>query len=357
MPPKTILLMLGIAASIPAADGAGSSADPDRTVQGGARDEFRETLRARADATIPAYRPGPELVAPLVAMGTDTMADLMKMWIQGFTGLYPKVKMELEAKGSMTGAAPLTEGRSQFATFSREMFPVEVEAFRNKQGYDPLAIRVALGGYRAPDRTACSVFFVHKDNPITGLTMEQLGAIYSSAPGRKDITTWGQLGLTGEWVNREIHPVGIAMPDGTANYIRQFVCGGAEFKDILKGEKAGQPVKASVRILANIAQDPGAIGYASLLYDNPGTKRIAVAQTAAGPYYAGTFEEVASAVYPLTRFVYLYIDRPPGKPLKPEVREFLKYVLSLDGQRGVEREGLFLPLPLRLVAQELAKLQ
>ena len=349
--------LFGITSLIAATVGVAATSDPNRTVQGGARDEFRETLHAKADASLPAYHPVSELAGSLAAKGTDTMKDLMEIWIQRFTGLYPRVKMDLEAKGSMTGAAPLTEGRSQLATFSREMLPFEVENFRSRHGYEPLAIRVALGGYRAPDRTGCSVFFVNKDNPITQLTVEQLGAIYSSAPGRKDITTWGQLGLTGEWANREIHPVGIAMPDGTAYYIQKFVCGGAEFKSTMKGEKAGQPVKSSVRILADIAGDPGAIGYASLLYENPGTKRISIGQSESGPYYEGTFEEVASAAYPLTRFVYIVIDRPPGQAVKPEIKEFLKYILSLDGQRGVEKEGLFLPLPPRLVAQELAKLE
>src|SRR5207302_301719 len=142
--------------------------------------------------------------------------------------------------------------------FSREMFPSEVEAFKAAHGYAPLQICVALGGYRAPDRTGISVFFVNKDNPITSLTLAQLAAIYSVAPGREPITTWGQLGLTGEWASREIEPVGIAWPDGTANYIRHFVCGDAEFTSRLKGEKAGLPVKASVRILNDIASNPGA---------------------------------------------------------------------------------------------------
>ncbi len=330
--------------------------DPNRTVQGGSRAEFRETLHAKADGNIPAYRPAAQLSGDLIVKGTDTMADLMRIWIAGFNSLQPRVKIDLEAKGSLTGAAPLTEGRSDLATFSREMFPHEMATFLAKHGHAPLAIRVALGGYRAPDRTGISVFFVHKTNPIAQLTMAQLAAIYSDVPGRAPITTWGQLGLTGGWETREVHPVGIAMPDGTANFIKHFVCGDAEFTHRLKTEKTGLPVKASVRILAAIAADPGAIGYVSLLYDNPGTKRIAIAAAEGGTAYEGTFEEVAAAEYPLTRFVYLYVDRPPGTPLEPRIGEFLRYVLSLEGQRGVEQEGLFLPLPARLVAQELRKL-
>ncbi len=355
MPVKLFILSAACAIGALASEAPGA-ADPNRTVQGGPRSEFRETLHAQADKNIPAYQPAQTPSGNLIVKGTDTMVDLMKIWIAGFNAVQPRVEIDLEAKGSLTGAAPLTAGQSDLATFSREMFPSEVATFRAKYGYAPLAIRVALGGYRAPDRTTISVFFVNKTNPITQLTMAQLAAIYSDAPGRESITTWGQLGLTGQWAAREVHPIGITMPDGTANFIRHFVCNDAEFTSRLRGEKAGLPVKASVRILADIAADPGAIGYVTLLYENPGTKKIALAPTANGPAYEGTFDEVAAAKYPLTRFVYLYANRAPGKKLAPKVEEFLRYVLSLDGQQGVEQEGLFLPLPVRLVEAELRKL-
>lgn len=351
--PALLLSSLALAVETPAPSAV---SDPNRTVQGTSRAEFRETLHARADPALPAYARAMEVSGTLTVMGTDTMADLMNIWIGEFTRLHPQIAFHLEAKGSLTGAAPLAEDRTDLATFSREMFPHEVELFKAKHGYAPLAFRVALGAYRAPDRTGISVFFVNKANPITRLSLAQLAAIYSASPGRTPITTWGQLGLTGEWADREIEPVGIAMPDGTANFIRHFVCGDTEFTGRLKAERAGLPVKASVRILADIAKNPGAIGYVTLLYENPGTKPVAVAATEDGPAYAGTFDEVATARYPLTRFVYLYANRAPGKPLPPKIEAFLRYVLSLEGQRGVEREGLFLPLPPRLLEPELLKL-
>ena len=333
------------------------SGDPNRTVQGGPRSEFRETLHAQADPSIPAYRPGPGSAGRLTVMGTDTMADLMKIWIAGFTRFHSEARFHLEAKGSLTGAAPLIAGQSDLATFSREMFPAEVAAFRAAHGYPPLAVKVALGAYRAPDRTGISVFFVNRENPVAALTLDQLSRIYCDAPGREPIVTWGQLGLTGAWAERPIEPIGILMPDGTANFIRHYVGGDADFASRVKGEKAGLPVKASVRILADIARNPGAIGYVTLLYENPGTKPVAIARTANGPAYRGTFEEVAAARYPLTRFVYLYVNHPPGKKLEPKTEEFLRYVLSREGQRGVEQEGLFLPLPAPLVREELGKLE
>ena len=354
---KLFFFFAAFALASPAAEPpAAAVTDPNRTALGTSRADFRETLHAKADPSLPAYVPATDVTGTLTVMGADTMADLMKIWIAGFNRIHPKITFHLEAKGSLTGAAPLTEGRSDLATFSREIFPAETEAFKAAHGYAPLEIRVALGGYRAPDRTGISIFFVNKANPIGSLTVAQLAAIYSVAPGREPITTWGQLGLTGEWASREIEPVGIAWPDGTANYIRRYVCGGAEFTSRLKGEKAGLPVKASVRILNDIANNPGAIGYATPLYANPGTKKIAIAATEGGFAFEGTFEEVATARYPLTRFVYLLANRAPGQKLEPKINEFLRYVLSLDGQRGVEQEGLFLPLPPRLLAAELTKL-
>jgi phosphate transport system substrate-binding protein len=334
-----------------------SAADPNRTVQGGSRAEFRETLHTRADPLIPSFRAQSLAPSRLRVKGTDTMADLMKIWMAGFTRIYPQVRIELEAKGSLTGAAPLTAGESDLATFSREMFPSEVAAFQAAHGYPPLAIKVALGAFRAPDRTGISVFFVNRENPIASLTLDQLAAIYCQVPGQSPILKWGQLGLRGAWADRLIEPIGISMPDGTANFIRHYVGRDTDFNGRVKGERAGLPVKASVRILADIARNPGAIGYVTLLYENAGTKPIAIARTAGGPAYRGTFEEVADARYPLTRFVYLYVNRAPGKKLDPKCEAFLRYVLSREGQRGVEQEGLFLPLPARLVSEELGKLK
>src|SRR5258708_15325868 len=174
--------LVALAGRIGAAESPPSApVDPNRTVQGGSRAEFRETLHARADPGLPAYVPAHGVTEKLVVMGTDTMADLMNLWIAGFRRFHPQADFLLEAKGSLTGAAPLTEGRSDLATFSREMFPSEVEAFKAAHGYAPLQICVALGGYRAPDRTGISVFFVNKNNPIASLTLAQLTPIFSTA--------------------------------------------------------------------------------------------------------------------------------------------------------------------------------
>jgi len=350
-------LLAALATVTAAAESPPPSADPNRTVQGGARNAYRETLQAHADRSLPKFVPTPGAAGRLTIMGTDTMSDLVNFWMAGYKRVHPEADFVFEAKGSLTGAAPLTEGRSDLATFSREMFPAEVEAFRKRYGYEPLAIRVALGGWRAPDRTGISVFFVHRDNPVARLTLDQLTRMYCIVRGREPITTWGQLGLTGEWARREVHPVGISMPDGTANAMRHSLCADADFTARLKGERSGLPVKSSVRILADIAADPGAVGYASLLYENPGTRKVAVARNDSGPDYVGSFDETASAQYPFTRFVYLYVNRAPGKPLEPKVAEFLRYVLSLEGQIGVEQEGLFLPLPAELLQAEQAKLR
>ncbi len=352
-----ILLLAWSATAAGAAEPPAGSSDPNRTVLGTARDEYQEVLHAHADRNLPRFVPTLGAAGHLVIMGTNTMPDLVNLWTAGYRKFHPQATFQTEAKGSLTGAAPLTEGRSDLATFSREMFPSEVDAFRKKHGYAPLRIRVALGGWRAPDRTGISAIYVHRDNPITRLTLDQLARMFCLMPGREPITTWGQLGLTGEWVARQVQPIGIAMPDGTATFFQHVVCQDADFAPRMRGEGTGQPVKTSVRILSAIAADPGAVGYASLLYENPGARKIAIARTDAGPDYIGSFDETASAQYPLTRFVYLYVNRAPGKPLEPKVAEFLRYVLSLEGQIDVEREGLFLPLPPELLLAEQAKLR
>ena len=343
-------------------DGDGAlalSTDPNVTVQGGTPEEFHETFVAKADPALPAYKPTGDLSGKIVSIGTDSFEDLMKNWTEGFRLVQPKVAIQSETKGSMTGAPALTEGRAQLAPESREMSPEEIAGFKQRHGYEPLAIKVALGSYRTPERSGVLAVYVNHKNPIARATLAQLGAIFSDTydpahPG--GYTKWGQLGLTGEWADRAIHVVGVKLPDGNATFMRHVVCADHDLRSEQKFEGIGPATKVWVRILADVAADPGAIGYASFLYPNTGVKRLAVAETAAGPYYDGQFEDVISARYPLTRFVYIYLDRRPGQPLQPEVREFMRYVLSREGQTSVEKDVGFMPIPANVALQELAKL-
>ncbi len=319
-------------------------------------------FHAKADPRLSTYQPVKELSGELVSIDSEWMDDVMKSWIEGFTRLYPKViikSLKRDTAGAMGVEPALTDGRIQIAPVSRELMPFEIERFKKKFGYEPLAIRVALGSYRAADRVRAITFYVNESNPIKQLTLAQLDAIYCTTRKRgykEDIITWGQLGLTGEWADREILPLALQQPEGTGNFLRLRVCLDGEYKKGLHELKPGQPMKGLDRIVKIVAENSSTIGYAGFGNAKLGTKAVAIAETQNGPYFTGTFAEVTAAQYPLTRFVHIYVNRIPGTPLDPKVKEFLKYVLSREGQQAVEREGVLLPLPANLVEQELAKL-
>lgn len=320
----------------------------------------KEVLTSAADPSLPPYKAAAPIRAHLVSFGTNTMDDLMKLWIAGFQIEQPGVVIDLQSKASISVPAALTAGAAQLAPpLSRELNPAEVEAFRARRGYPPIEIAVALGSYRTPTRTVALTFYVNDANPIQRLTLTQLDAIWCTTLRRGEpapITTWGQLCLTGEWKDKPIHLIGVQPPDGVPNFISRRVCNNGTLRDGIFGEKNGEPRSVLTRIVDDVAKDPAAIGYAGFHNRQPNTHPLLIADVARGPYMSGSFDEVRSARYPLTRFVYIYVDRDPAHPLLPGVREFLRYVLSLEGQRKVEEEGIFMPLPSSIASRERAKL-
>ena len=320
-----------------------------------------ETLRAPADSALPHYTSTTQPISGhLTSVGADTMNDLMKLWAAGFHQYNPAIALDLQAQASMSVPAALTAGTAQLAPLSRELNPSEVEAFRAKHGYAPTEIAVALGSYRTPTRTVALTFYINDANPIAKLDLQRLDAMWCTTlhRGAKQlITEWGQLGLSGDWVHRPIHLVGVLPPDGVPNFIARRVCKDGLLREDILTEKNGGTRSVLTRIVEDVAKDPSAIGYAGFHNGQPGAHPLRIAFAAGGPYYAGTFDEVRTAVYPLTRFVYIYVDRPPNAPLAPPIHEFLRYVLSLEGQRVVEQEGIFMPLPAQIEAGERTKLE
>lgn len=322
----------------------------------------QETLHATVDPRLPEYKPARELSGALVTIESEWMDALMKSWIAGFSRLYPAVTfstLKRDTVGAMGVEPALTGGRIHLGPVSRELMPFEIDRFRKKYGYEPLGIRVGLGSYRATDRVRAITFFVNESNPIKQMTLAQLDAIYCTGRRRgypEDIITWGQLGLVGEWADREILPLGLQQPEGTGNFVRLEVCRDGEFKKNIHELKPGLPVKSLDRLVKIVADNPSTIGYAGFDNRKPGTKAVRIAETESGPYYSGTFEEVTTARYPLDRFIYIYVNRAPGTALDPALREFLRYVLSREGQQSVEKEGVMLPLPARIAAAELSRL-
>jgi phosphate transport system substrate-binding protein len=321
--------------------------------------EFTETNHAKPVAGIPDYKPVGSLSGHLQSIGADTMETLIKYWIEDFQKLYPNVKMDMEAKASGTAGPALTAGKADLGPVAREMLPAEDEEFFKKFGYHPYPVRVAGGSYRTPGKTHAIAFFVNEKNPIEKLTYAQVDAIYSSTRkrGYKEVTKWGDVGVTGEWADKPIHLWGLIRPNGIAHFLEQRVLNGGEWKSGIQERTTVGSLAALDATNQGVAKDPYAIGYAGFGNTMPGVKTVALSEKSGGPFYKGTFEEVLDQKYPLSRVIYIYVNKAPGKPLEPKVREFLKFVLSAKGQEDIVKEGIFLPLPLAMDKAELAKLK
>ncbi len=326
---------------------------------------FASTLVAEEPA-YPDYTPHGNLSGELHSMGTDVMDTLTLAWLELFRKAHPQVEATMEARGANTTIPGLMSGDSQLGPISRAITAKEREAFSRKFGYPPTEIRVTLGTYDTFGLSPPSVVFVHRDNPLNELTLAQVEEIYAK-DGK--ITTWDQLGVRGEWADRPIAVWGLRLPNGTATFFQEAAMHRRDFRptmilrpttDGLSRSAQRAPnggVQAFVDILAGVAQDRFALGYAAPGYDLTGVKMLALAPTAGEVAVSPTRENVVGLGYPLCRFTYIYINRAPGKPLAPNVKEFLRIVLSKQGQEPVAQRSGFLPLPARLVREELAKLE
>ena len=347
MPNVYRMLMAAVLCAVPCA------------AQHAVKGEFKETLHAKADKGFSEYKPSGTLSGALRSVGADTMEALMKMWIEDFKKLYSGVQFTMEAKASGTAGPALTDGSADLGPVAREMLPAEEDAFVAKFGYKPLAIRVAGGSYRTPGKTHAICFWVNQQNPIKQLNYDQVDALFSKTHNRgdKDAVKWGDVGLTGEWANKPVHLWGLIRPNGIAHFLEQRILMGGEWKDGINERTTVGSLAALDAVAQGVAADPYAIGYAGFGNDMPGIKTVALSEGKGGPYLKGTFEEVVSQRYPLSRVIYIFINRAPGKPVEPKVREFLTFVLSRQGQADIEEEGVFLPLPLAMAKQELEKLK
>jgi phosphate transport system substrate-binding protein len=317
--------------------------------------------RLRADPALPSWKPSEVPVAPeeeLNLVGADVMDEITLGWVQIFRKQYPRLSVTMQARASGTGGPALTEGRAHLAPVGRELLPAEEKAFVDKFGYKPLAIKVATGSVGSLGKTATSVIFVDKDNPVPGLTMDQLDAIYSKTRlrGHGDIRTWGDLCLKGDWSARPIHLYGLKPVNGIEQFLKQRVLLGGEYRDGIEFVKGKGFTHAFTVAAEDMAHRPGGLTYALLSNVTGNIKVLPIAEKEGTPFVAPTVENVYSHAYPLSRFVYIFVNRPPGKALEPKVKEFLELVLSREGQDVVAREGVYIPLTPEMVREERAKL-
>ncbi len=294
------------------------------------------------DPAIPAYQAASGVSGNLSAVGSDTLNNLMTLWAEGFQRRYPSVRVQIEGKGSSTAPPALIEGTAQIGPMSRPMKASEVDQFEKKFGYKPTPIRVAVDALAV---------FVHKDNPLTRLTLAEVDAAFSKTRkrGHAAVAHWGELAVAA-WAGKPVSLYGRNSASGTYGYFKEVVLKQGDFKDTVKE----QPGSASV--VQGVSEDLYGIGYSGIGYQTSGVKTVALAETAGGPYHGTDPETVLSGKYPLSRYLLLYVNQAPGKPLAPIVREFLRFVLSQEGQQVVVKDG-YLPIRSKLVREELTKLQ
>ncbi len=309
----------------------------------------------------PEYISGPKLTGDLRIVAESSAEPLMTLWVEGYKRTQPEVNLIVRPTSPLAAAPMVTSGAADLGFPARELWPYEEELVRKFRGYDPFVVLVGLGAHNTPGLTPALGVFVNASNPLTRITLDQLDAIYSGARRRgfaKDVTTWGDLGATGEWAARPIHALTHRMPNGIDYFIQKVVTKGADFKkSVAELPMRRGSVGPDELIAQAVANDPAAIGFGCFGNVIPGMKTIAVAETASGPYCAGTLEEVKTLRYPLARPIYLVIDRAPGQPIPPALADFLRFVLSGPGQGAFAASGGWLPLPAELAKAELARLK
>ena len=298
---------------------------------------------AQVDAGIPAYTKTSGVSGNVSSVGSDTLNNLMTFWAEGFQRQYPNVRVQIEGKGSSTAPPALIAGTAQLGPMSRPMKAEEIDEFEKKYGYKPTAIRVAVDGLAV---------YVNKDNPVQELTLQQVDGIFSKTRkgGGKEVKTWGQLGLTGDWSSRPLSLYGRNSASGTYGFFKDNALFKGDYKDTVKE----QPGSASV--VQGVTEDRFGIGYSGVGYATSGVHPVKLAKKAGDPFYSTSPEDVLSGKYPLSRFLYVYVNKKPNSPADPAVLEYMRFVLSQEGQQTVVKDG-YLPLPKRIIDEELTKLQ
>lgn len=295
------------------------------------------------DAGLPDYQAASGISGNLSSVGSDSLANLMTLWAEDFNRFYPNVNIQIQAAGSSTAPPALTEGTANFGPMSREMKDDEVEAFEGKNGYKPTAIPVAVDALAV---------LVNKDNPVKGLTMEQVDSIFSSTNkcgGSSSIETWGDAGVAA-WGAKSIQLYGRNSVSGTYGYFKEHALCKGDFKSNVNE----QPGSASV--VQSVTESVNGIGYSGMGYSTSGVRLVPLAKLGSTAFVEATPQNALNGTYPLTRYLFIYVNKKPNQPLPPLEYEFLKMVLSKAGQESVIKDG-YIPLPAKIAEKALASLK
>jgi phosphate transport system substrate-binding protein len=297
-----------------------------------------DATAVEVDPALPDYLPVAALEGGMNSVGGDPLNNLMTFWAEGFQQWYPKVFVQIEGSGGSTAPAALIEGTAQLGPMVREMNAAEVAAFEKKWGYPPIAIKVAMD---------VLAVVVHPDNPIASLSLTQLDGVYSSSfkRGGADAVTWGDLGLTGEWTTASIAPYGRNVKSASHGFMWQTVLMRGTYKPSV------QSMPATKALIEVVATQRHGLGYAGIGFLTPAVRAVPLSDGTQPPALP-THEMVLAEKYPLSRSLYVYIHKKPGAD--PLVSEFIRYVLSKQGQEIVAKDGLF-PLTAAIAAEQRAK--
>ena len=294
------------------------------------------------DETLPEYTKVSGISGNVSSVGSDTLANMMTFWAEDFKRTYPNVNVQIQAAGSSTAPPALTESTSNLGPMSRKMKSREIEAFQKRYGYKPTRVRVAIDALAV---------FVHKDNPLEGLTIGQVDAVFSSnrkCGADKNVDRWGDLGLSGAWTAKDVQLYGRNSVSGTYGYFKKKALCKGDFKNSVNE----QPGSASV--VQSVSASLNGIGYSGIGYRTSGVRALPLAKKGTD-FIEANMENAVSGKYPLSRYLYVYVNKHPNKALPPMEAEFLKLILSKSGQSIVEKDG-YIPLPRSVVDKEFKKL-
>ena len=300
------------------------------------------SAQVQVDPGLTPYKATSGVSGNISSVGSDTLNNLMTFWAEQFAKYYPNAKVQIEGKGSSTAPPALIGGTAQLGPMSREMKGSEIDQFEKKYGYKPVGLRTSVDALAV---------FVNKDNPIKCMSMAQVDAAFSKSRRRgakDDVATWGQLGLTGEWANKPLSLYGRNSASGTYGFFKEHTLKNGDYKDSVKE----QPGSASV--VQGVTVDRFAMGYSGIGYATAGVRAVPLTEKDGGKCVEATADNSYNGSYPLARFLFVYVNKAPNKPLDPLVREFARLMLSREGQEAVVKDGYF-PIPAQVAKEELNK--
>jgi phosphate transport system substrate-binding protein len=331
----------------------------------------------KAFAALPHYTPAQQISGTIRvwghgAPGLDFMGLLFKAWVDGFAKFQPNIKFEYDMYGTASAMGALYAGKGDIAILGQEIYPFETATFNRVKHYSPTEIEIATGSVDVRNFDFAIGAFVNSRNPLTKLTLPQLSRIFAfqdEVPGKPspNILTWGQLGLTGDWANKPIHLYGWHQDDVFSTFVQfralngnhRWRCDMKQYRHIHNSD--GTIYDSGQQILDDLAKDPYGMALSNVRYlkgaAKDATRPLALARTAAGPYYEATKSTLIDRQYPLGRIIPAEIDRRPGQPVDPAVKEFLTYLLSQEGQGEIVHNGKYLPMQPAIAARQLEKLQ